>query len=71
MKLGIFTSQICSDGKKNVQKRSVRAKLFLILTLLYVFDDLVTVAVVGSQMVFNIIVRKENVWKHPLSRGLL
>ena len=30
------------------KKGGVRAKLLLILTLLYVFDDLVTVAVVGS-----------------------
>ena len=29
------------------KKGGVRAKLFLILTLLYVFDDLVTVAVVA------------------------
>ena len=30
------------------KKGGVREKLFLILTLLYVFDDLVTVAVVES-----------------------
>ena len=30
------------------KKGGAREKLFLILTLLYVFDDLVTVAVVGS-----------------------
>ena len=30
------------------KKGGVREKLLLILTLLYVFDDLVTVAVVGS-----------------------
>ena len=35
-------------AKKMNKKGGVREKLFLILTLLYVFDDLVTVAVVGS-----------------------
>ena len=30
------------------KKGGARAKLFVILTILYVFDDLVTVAVVGS-----------------------
>ena len=47
------------------KKGGARAKLFLILTLSYVFDDLVTVAVVGSWTVLSIIVRQENVWKHP------
>ena len=55
MKLGIFTSQLCSNGKEMYKKRDpARANLLFRLINLCCFDVLVAVAVVAKTPLFFI-----------------